>query len=115
MATKVEILGKKRPYDKIVFERKILEESPFPTEERLDEEMPMDGTSIDQAGFNGYKMERFRKFYKDGKVVKTNKWTINYKPVTEYIRRGTNPDPTAKMPEEKPPPRPAGSRANSSR
>jgi vancomycin resistance protein YoaR len=99
---KVEILGKKRPYDKVVFERKIIEESPFPTEERLDEEMPMDATSIDQEGFNGYKMERFRKFYKDGKVVKTNKWTVNYKPVTEYIRRGTNPDPTAKAPEQKP-------------
>jgi vancomycin resistance protein YoaR len=99
---KVEILGKKRPYDKVVFERKIIEESPFPTEERLDEEMPMDATSIDQAGFNGYKIERLRKIYKGGKVVKTNKWTLNYKPVTEYIRRGTNPDPNAKLPEEKP-------------
>jgi len=99
---KVEILGKKRPYDKIVFERKIIEESPFPTEERLDEEMPLDQTSIDQGGFNGYKLERFRRFYKGNKLVKTNKWTVNYKPVTEYIRRGTNPDPNAKMPEEKP-------------
>jgi vancomycin resistance protein YoaR len=99
---KVEILGKKRPYDKVVFERKIIEESPFPTEERLDEEMPMDATLIDQGGFNGYKIERFRKLYKGGKVVKTNKWTLNYKPVTEYIRRGTNPDPATKMPVEKP-------------
>ncbi len=41
---KVEILGKKRPWDKIVFEREVIEESPFPTEERLDEEMPMDQT-----------------------------------------------------------------------
>ena len=100
--SKVEILGKKRPYDKVVFERKVIEESPFSTEERLDEEMPMDSTLIDQAGFNGYKIERLRKFYKNGKVVKTNKWTLNYKPVTEYIRRGVNPDPTAKAPEEKP-------------
>ena len=98
---KVEILGKKRPWDKVVFEREIIEESPFPTEERLDEEMPMDQTSIDQAGFNGYKMERFRRFYKNGKLDHSNKWTINYKPVTEYIRRGTNPDPTVKMPDEK--------------
>ncbi len=100
--SKVEILGKKRPYDKVVFEREIIEESPFSTEERLDEEMPMDATLIDQGGFNGYKIERFRKMYKGGKVVKTNKWTLNYKPVTEYIRRGTNPDPAAKMPVEKP-------------
>jgi len=99
---KVEILGKERPFDKIVFEREVLEESPFPTEERLDEEMPMDQTLIDQEGFPGFKLERFRKFYKGKKVVKTNKWTLNYKPVTEYIRRGTNPDPNAQMPEVKP-------------
>jgi vancomycin resistance protein YoaR len=93
---KVEILGKKRPYDKVVFERKVIETTPFSTEERLDEEIKLDTTSIDQGGFDGYKLERFRRFYKDGKVVKTNKWTVNYKPVTEYIRRGTNPDPEAK-------------------
>ena len=99
---KVEVLGKKRPYDKVVFERKIIEESPYSTEERLDEEMPEGQTLIDQEGFNGYKIERFRKFYKNGKVVKSNKWTVNYKPVTEYIRRGTSTDPNAKMPEQKP-------------
>jgi vancomycin resistance protein YoaR len=98
----VEILGKPRPYDKVVFERHILESTPFATEERLDEEMPKDATSIDQAGFDGYKLERFRRFYQDGKLVKSNKWTIEYKPVTEYVRRGTNTDPDAKAPPEKP-------------
>lgn len=98
----VEILGKPRPYDKVVFERHVLESMPYPTEERLDEEIPKDLTSIDQAGFNGYKLERFRKFFKDGKLVKTNKWTLEYKPVTEYVRRGTNADPEAKAPPEKP-------------
>jgi vancomycin resistance protein YoaR len=93
---KVEVLGRKRPYDKIEFERHVLETTPFTTEERLDEEVKLDTTSIDQAGFDGYKLERFRRFYKGGKVVKTNKWTVTYKPVTEYIRRGTNPDPEAK-------------------
>jgi vancomycin resistance protein YoaR len=97
----VEILGKPRPYDKIVFERHILESTPFATEERLDDEMPKDATSIDQAGFNGYKLERFRRFWKDGKVVKSNKWTLEYRPVTEYVRRGTNEDPEAKPPGEK--------------
>lgn len=99
---KVEILGKQRPYDKVVFEREVIEESPYPTEERLDEEMPEGQTLIDQEGFNGYKLERFRRFYKKGKLVKSNKWVVNYKPVTEYIRRGTNPDPEAKMPDQKP-------------
>jgi vancomycin resistance protein YoaR len=99
---KVEILGKKRPYDKIVFEREILEETPFTSEERLDEEIAEGETSFDQEGFPGFKIERKRRFYKDGKVVKTNKWVLNYKPVTEYIRRGTNPDPDAKKAEQKP-------------
>ena len=93
---KVEILGRKRPFDKVVFERKVLETTPFTTEERLDEEVALDQTSLDQAGFDGYKLERFRRFYKDGKVVKTNRWTVTYKPVTEYVRRGTNPAPDAK-------------------
>jgi vancomycin resistance protein YoaR len=98
----VEILGKPRPYDKVVFERNILESSPFPTEERLDDTMPTDATSIDQAGFNGYKLERFRRFYKDGKLLRSNKWTVEYKPVTEYVRRGTSTDPEAKPPADKP-------------
>lgn len=98
---KVEILGKKRPYDKVVFEREIIEESPYSTEERLDEEIKQDEISIDQEGFNGYKLERFRRFYKGGKQVKFNKWVVTYKPVTEYIRRGTNPDPEAKVPTPK--------------
>lgn len=100
---KVEVLGKKRPYDKITFERHVLETTPFSTEERLDEVMPLDQTSLDQAGFDGYKLNRFRRFYKDGKLVKTNQWTVTYKPVTEYVRRGTNPDPNAKMPPAKEP------------
>jgi len=97
----VEVLGKARPYDKVVFERHILESTPFSTEERLDDEMPQDLTSIDQAGFNGYKLERFRRFYKGDKLVKTNKWTVEYKPVTEYVRRGTSTDPEVKAPPEK--------------
>ena len=56
-----------------------------------------------QAGFDGYKLERFRRFYKDGEQVKKDKWVVTYKPVTEYIRRGTNRDPNAKMPELKEP------------
>jgi vancomycin resistance protein YoaR len=97
----VEILGKARPYDKVVFERHVVESTPFETQERLDDDIPKDVTSIDQAGFNGYKLERFRRFYKDGKVVKSNKWTVEYKPVTEYIRRGTNADPDLKAPPER--------------
>jgi vancomycin resistance protein YoaR len=93
---KVEILGKARPYDQIAFERAILEETPFESEDRPDDTL-LDGTqSTDQKGFDGYKIMRYRKFYKDGQVVKTDKWQVEYKPVTEYIRKGTNTDPATK-------------------
>jgi len=35
--------------------------------------------------------------------VREQKWTVNYKPVTEYLRRGTNLDPNAQMPVVKEP------------
>ena len=94
----VELLGKKRPWDKIAFERKVLESTPYTTEERLDPDIKKDETSLDQGGFDGYKLLRHRRFYRNGEEVKTEKWVIEYKPVTEYVRRGTSEDPNAKMP-----------------
>lgn len=99
---KVEILGKKRPWEKIVFEAYVIEETPFESEERLDPEILKDDTSFDQEGFPGYRIGRVRKFFKDGKLVNTEKWAMTYKPVTEYIRRGTSEDPEAKKAVQKP-------------
>jgi len=98
---KVEILGKKRPWDKVIFEREIEEETPFTQQERIDPEMPLGTQVIDQAGFDGYKIKRFRKFYRHGQLVKTQHWTVTYKPVTEYLRTGTSLDPFAPAPEQK--------------
>lgn len=95
---RVEVLGKKRPYTKIEFVREILEENPYPIEERLDDEMPEGVTMLDQPGFNGYKLRRYRRFYRGNKMVREQKWLMTYKPVTEYVRRGTNPDPKTPMP-----------------
>lgn len=98
---KVEVLGPQpRPYDKIAFEREILEETDYTVEERLDESMPEGTQILDQPGFKGYKIVRYRRYYKDGKVVKTDKWNLTYKPVTEYVRKGTNPDITLPPPKE---------------
>ncbi|HTL37092.1 MAG TPA: VanW family protein [Kofleriaceae bacterium] len=97
----VEILGKKRPWTKVEFVREVLEETQYNSEERVDDEMPEGQTMLDQQGFNGYKLKRYRRFYTGKKMVKENKWTVQYKPVTEYIRRGTNPDPNTPMPKEK--------------
>jgi vancomycin resistance protein YoaR len=95
----VEILGKPRPYDKVIFEGEVLEQTPFMTEERLDAELADGVVLTDQGGFDGYKIERKRRFIKDGKTVKTDKWTVLYKPVTEFLRKGTNLAPDAKQPD----------------
>jgi len=99
---KVEVLGKKRPYDKVVFSRNILEETPFTTEERLDEEAAEGEQSFDQEGFPGYKILRERHFYRGGDVVRREKWVLQYKPVTEYIRKGVSTEPDAKKLPAKP-------------
>lgn len=99
----VEILGKERPWDEIAFERKVLETTPFTTEERLDEKLPVGFEAEDQGGFDGYKLVRYRKYYKGGQEVKQDKWTVTYKPVTRYLRKGTNTDPDMVAPEVKPP------------
>lgn len=94
----VEILGQERPYDKVVFERFIKKELPFDTVTREDNELPIGSMVVDQAGFKGYLLERDRKFYRDGKMVKRNKWNLRYAPVTEYVRMGINPDPNLAPP-----------------
>ncbi len=94
----VEILGKERPYDKIAFEREIHEELPFDTVTREDNRIPVGSLVVEQEGFPGYRMKRYRKYYKDGKLVKTDRWSLRYRPVTEYTRMGMNPDPNLPMP-----------------
>ena len=96
----VEILGKERPYDKIAFERQIDEEIEFTTVTREDDDMPVGTMVVDQQGFPGYRLKRYRKYYKDGKVVKTDKWKLVYRPVTEYARLGNNPDPNLEPPKQ---------------
>jgi vancomycin resistance protein YoaR len=100
----VEVLGKDRPWDKIVFARKVTTidkddagNPTFPREEHLDDKMPeSQPTFIDQQGFPGIKLVRLRRFMRDNKVVKEERWAVEYKPVTEYTHRGTNTDPEAK-------------------
>ena len=99
---RVEILGKERPWEKVQFEREILEEKPFETITREDPTLPIGATVVEQAGFPGYKLERRRVFFKDGKKVKTEKRKLEYPPTTEYLRIGSNPDPNLEQPEQKP-------------
>ncbi len=95
----VEILGRERPFDEVVFERKMVERQEFDTITREDEGMPVGSMKFDQYGFPGFKIDRVRKLLKDGKVVKRDRWRIRYAPVTEYARLGINPDPNLVLPE----------------
>lgn len=95
----VEILGRERPFDEVAFEREVVEQLDFDTVTREDDAMPVGSMSIDQNGFYGYVLEKVRKFYKDGKMIKRDKWKIRYQPVTEYVRTGINPDPNLAPPE----------------
>ncbi len=97
----VEILGPERPYDEVVFEREILDKVEFDTITREDDALPLGSMSVDQAGFYGYELKRLRKFYKDGEMVKQDKWKLRYRPVTEYVRTGINLDPNLAPPPPK--------------
>jgi vancomycin resistance protein YoaR len=97
----VEILGKEKPFDKVEFIREVVEEKPFETVTREDDTIGVGHMVIDQPGFPGYKMFRYRNIYKSGKVIDRDKWTLNYKPVVEYVRMGVNPDPNLPPPKEK--------------
>ncbi|MFH0902822.1 MAG: VanW family protein [Pseudomonadota bacterium] len=95
---RAEILGRARPYDKITFERAVQKEIPFEQEVREDGSLPVGSTIVDQPGFNGYELMRYRRFYRDNQVIKTNKWRVRYPPTTEFVRVGTNPNPKLRPP-----------------
>jgi vancomycin resistance protein YoaR len=97
----VEILGKVRPFDKVEFVREVVESTKFQTVTREDSTIPVGHMVIDQAGFPGYKINRSRNVFRKGKVVKKNKWVLNYRPVVEYVRIGINPDPNLPAPKQK--------------
>jgi len=97
----VRILGKKRPYDRVEFHREVLKRIPFDTVTRESDEMPIGSMIVEQHGFPGYKVRRTRKYYRNGKVVKKDRWVLNYRPVREYVINGTNPDPNLPPPKQK--------------
>jgi vancomycin resistance protein YoaR len=99
--SRVEFLGKERPYDKIVFERTVKKRLPFETITREDRGIAIGHMIVDQPGYPGYQVLRERQFYKDGKRVKTNRWNLQYRPVVEYVRMGASPNPNLAPPTQK--------------
>ncbi|MCA9663322.1 MAG: VanW family protein, partial [Myxococcales bacterium] len=100
---KVEVLGPKRPYDRVAFERELEEVLPYKTIIRDDARLRAGSTKIAQQGKRGFKVTRRRILYKGDDVVGEEDWELTYPPTTEIIRRGTNP--TGELPDDKPPPK----------
>ncbi|MEZ4383168.1 MAG: VanW family protein [Nannocystaceae bacterium] len=98
---KVEVLGPKRPYDRVAFERELEEVLPYTTVVRDDARLRTGSTKIAQQGKRGFKVTRRRILYKGDDVVGEEDWELTYPPTTEIIRRGTNP--AGELPDDKPP------------
>lgn len=86
-----EILGPERPYQ-IAFERELAESLPYETARRADPNLLTGAEVIAQRGMRGFKLERIRKFYEGGEVVREESWDLTYPATREIIRVGTNPE-----------------------
>lgn len=88
---RVEVLGARKVYDEVAFERQVQEVLPFNTIVRSDSSLASGAETVSQRGMRGFKVVRSRKLYKERDVVKTESWDLFYPPTTEIVRRGTNP------------------------
>jgi hypothetical protein len=106
----VELLGKERP-NKVVFEREIKTETPFPTETRSDPEAPEGQKITLQEGYPGYTLIRRRYiFAKDDvpkwlgpepiadmlqkqhkKPLKKEQWALHYPATANILSFGAGP------------------------
>ena len=87
----VEVLGKRKVYDEVAFERQVKEVLPHSTIVRDDSRLRSGAEAVSQRGMRGFKVVRTRKLYKDGALVDTQAWDLFYPPTTHIVRRGTNP------------------------
>jgi vancomycin resistance protein YoaR len=102
---RVRILGKKRPWRRIVFERTLKKQEPFKEILRKVDSIPAGKKVVAQVGVPGFTLERRRLFYGKGKEPeKTESREIRYPPNTQYINVGTGPaNPDWKPPKERSP------------
>ncbi|MCY1068606.1 VanW family protein [Nannocystis sp. RBIL2] len=88
---RVEVLGARKVYDEVAFERRVQEVLPFNTIVRNDSNLASGTETVSQRGMRGFKVVRTRKLFQAGQVAKTESWDLFYPPTTEILRRGTNP------------------------
>lgn len=95
---RAEVLGPRRPYQ-IAFERELRDVLPYKTIWRDDDRLRVGTEDVVQGGRRGFTLERRRKLYQGGELVKTETAELSYPPTTEILRRGTNP--AGEVPEKK--------------
>lgn len=103
----VRLLGKQRPWSKVVFEREVKETKPFTSVERKDPKIPTGKRLVSQRGVPGFVLERRRLLFKGrGKEpTKVERRILRYPATTEYVRVGTGPaDPNWEPPRKPPEP-----------
>ncbi|MBZ5715007.1 VanW family protein [Nannocystis pusilla] len=88
---RVEVLGARKVFDEVAFERRVQEVLPFNTIVRNDSNLASGAETVSQRGMRGFKVVRTRKLYQAGEVARTESWDLFYPPTTEIVRRGTNP------------------------
>jgi vancomycin resistance protein YoaR len=98
----VEVLGRRKVYDEVAFERQVKEVLPHSTIVRDDSRLHTGAETVSQRGMRGFKVVRTRKLYKAGEIVDTQAWDLYYPPTTHIVRRGSNP--RGEWPEKKPQP-----------
>ena len=96
----VEVLGARKVYDSVAFERQVKEVLPHSTIVRDDKELHAGAETVSQRGMRGFKVVRTRKLYRGEQVVDTQSWDLFYPPTAHIVRRGTNPRGT--WPDSKP-------------
>jgi len=89
-----QILGKKRPWQRVTMIRTIVEQKPFEEVTRPDSKLPAGVRSVVQAGIPGFVLERQRLFFRadsQGQPDRTETRTLRYPPTTQIVRVGTGP------------------------
>ncbi len=99
---RAEVLGAKRPY-RVGFERDVEEVQPYRVIEREDPSLASGARVLTQRGLRGFRIVKRRRVVRDGEVVRTDTWKVDYPATTEIVQRGTNPNGTMPPPQHFPP------------
>lgn len=105
---RVALLGRRRPWRRIVFRREVKQRDPFGAVERPDPTLPAGQRVVAQRGVPGFLVQRQRLFFGAGPAperVETR--LLRYAVNPEIVRVGVGPPPAPGAPVAAPSPRPA--------